>query len=701
MTKKIAMILGFFLGFQCLITAQVQVKKTPSWVQLSSYNKNPKINSDENSQGTLELLYDNQVNCITEQVYYRFVIKILENVGIQPASTINVPYDPSYQSLVFHSISIIRDGQVISKLKPADFQLIRKESNSENYIYDGTMTAINNLSDVRNGDIVDYSFTITGMNPIHENKISTSVVLSNYVPFGKLNFAFHHKKPLQFQYKNTDRRFRESRENGWYVYRYEQSNIDAVDFEENMPQWVIANAMVFISDYASWKEVANWGTKIFKVKEAPNRSLQAKIDEIKRLHKIEGERITATLNFVQDEIRYLGLESGIGSYKPFQPNKVFEQRFGDCKDKSLLMVHMLNEMGIKAYPVLVSTTFKGSMKEFLPSPKYFDHCIVKVIDQNNKDWWYDPTISNQGGDYRNTSIPNYQLGFVLKRNNADFDVIDLREMTNNVDIVDEFILDEVGKGATLNITSTYYDSEADALRNFYKNNSLKNIKRDYESYMANYYPSAKSTQNPIYEDHLEDNVFIIKEQYTIDSLWVDSPVDNKNVFASFYPYAILDALTMPSKSERSHPYYLYYPTTKNHTIKLKLPTRWNIKDEFISAESESMEYSLVSSYDQRDRLLTLKYNMRTLNDHVAVSDFPVFYAAMDKINKNISYSLIYPKSGNVLGNIDASSFGQLLGKLLFGLVILILIIVGIVKLSGKSSHSYDRRRTNEYDRRRR
>ena len=586
-------------------------------------------------------------------------------------------------------------------MKPADFQLIRKESNSENYIYDGTMTAINNLSDVRNGDIIDYSFTIKGMNPIHDNKISTSVVLNNYVPFGKLNFAFHHKRPLQFQYINTDERFRESKENGWYVYRYDKSNIDAVEFEENIPQWAFANAMVFMSDYKSWKEVANWGAKIFKVKQAPSKALQVKIDEIKRAHKNEGDRITATLNFVQDEIRYLGLESGIGSYKPFQPNKVFDQRFGDCKDKSLLMAHMLNRMDIEAYPALVSTNLLNTVKDYLPSPKYFDHCIVKVVDKNNKSRWYDPTISNQGGDFRNTSIPNYKIGFVLKRNNQTFDEISLGEITNNVDVVDEFILDEVGKGATLNVTSTYYDTEADAIRNFYKNNSLKNIKRDYETYLANYYPSIKSTQNPTYEDIVEDNVFIIKEQYTIDSLWVDSPVDDKNVFASFHPYIIIDGSLMPSKAERNNPFYLYYPSTKNHTIKLQLPTRWNIEEEFISANSSAMEYSLVSSYDRSGRVLTLKYNMRTLSDYVDAGEFPEFYAAMDKMNKNISYSLIYPKSGKIFGDLKPDSFGSLAGKLAFGLVVLILIIVGVVKLFNTSPKQYQRRRSDEYNPRKR
>ena len=86
MIKKIALLLGFFFGFSCILFGQVQLKKTPNWVRISDYDINPEIYSDENSQGTIELLYDNQVNCVTEEIYYRFVIKIVENVGIQAAS---------------------------------------------------------------------------------------------------------------------------------------------------------------------------------------------------------------------------------------------------------------------------------------------------------------------------------------------------------------------------------------------------------------------------------------------------------------------------------------------------------------------------------------------------------------------------------------------------------------------------------------
>ncbi len=92
----------------------------------------------------------------------------------------------------------------------------------------------------------------------------------------------------------------------------------------------------------------------------------ARIKAIETGYSTQGEKIAAVLNFVQEEVRYLGFESGLGSYKPFAPNQVFEQRYGDCKDKSLLMVTMLRKMGIEAYPVLVNTALKHNINAVLP-----------------------------------------------------------------------------------------------------------------------------------------------------------------------------------------------------------------------------------------------------------------------------------------------------------------------------------------------
>lgn len=131
--------------------------------------------------------------------------------------------------------------------------------------------------------------------------------------------------------------------------------------------------------------------------------------------EILGEKeITLNLiRYVQDEIRYLGLESGIGAYKPHSPEKVYQQKFGDCKDKSLLLVALLQKEGISAYPLLVNTSIRQNLNQFQPSNRIFDHCVVAInLDDNN--YFIDPTLSLQGGDLDHTYFPDYGLGLLVK-----------------------------------------------------------------------------------------------------------------------------------------------------------------------------------------------------------------------------------------------------------------------------------------------
>ena len=72
---------------------------------------------------------------------------------------------------------------------------------------------------------------------------------------------------------------------------------------------------------------------------------------------------------------------GKNSYKPHSPDRVMQQRFGDCKDKSYLLCTLLQAMNIEASPVLISTSYKKTITNWLPSPALFDHCTVSWLNQ--------------------------------------------------------------------------------------------------------------------------------------------------------------------------------------------------------------------------------------------------------------------------------------------------------------------------------
>lgn len=654
--KKITIFIGV-LFFISSIFAQVEKTSLPSWVEKINYNQNPSIDESSLESGVITLLFDQQINETNKHFFYRYITKITENVGVQSGSSINVLYDPSYENLEFHSIDIIRDGKTIDKLKTSDFQVIRRELNSESYIYDGSLSALSNLSDIRVGDIIDYSYSLKGSNPIHKGNFSTSFYLNNTQPLGKLNVKLISKKNLKFKYVNTDLEFITSKKGNDKVYKITKENIPSLEYDITSPSWKPQFSSVFVSNYNSWQEIVDWGVDVFNVNKSLSKELNTKIAEINKNSKNSEEKITATLNFIQDEIRYLGLESGIGAYEPFSSNKVFKQRYGDCKDKSLLMVTMLNKMGIEAYPMLVNTYLKQTINDVLPSPIMFDHCVVKVIDESAGVLWYDPTIANQGGTYDKKAFPDYRYGLVLKKGNTELDQI-YSLSDNDFEITDTYELEEVGNGATLKTKIVYYDDQADALRNYFLNNSINTIKKQYESLYAEYYYNIKASELPKYTDDREKNVFTTYQEYKIDSIWQPSLNDNQ-IATSFYPYSVINSLNMPAKRERELPFAINYPLSRTHKINIKLPQKWNILNDRFSINSANIFYEFDVKYKPSQDLISLNYFLKVKKDHVTIEEFPEYYENLKKIDTNIAFSLLIPKDGGGLISMNINSSNTL------------------------------------------
>lgn len=95
---------------------------------------------------------------------------------------------------------------------------------------------------------------------------------------------------------------------------------------------------------------------------------------------VEGprERLAALLGFAQREVRYVAVEVGIGGYRPSPPAETLGRRWGDCKDKAFLLIDLLAEAGIPAYPALIGVGGPEPLVPELASPFQFDHMIVAV-----------------------------------------------------------------------------------------------------------------------------------------------------------------------------------------------------------------------------------------------------------------------------------------------------------------------------------
>lgn len=676
--KKLTFVLCFVLfHIGAICQTKVITNAKPSWTTTETFEKNPKINVEDISQGNLLLLADYQIHLPKQESFYRFVTKITDNVGVQSASDINVSYDPLYQKLFFHDITIIRDGKTINKLDANQFQVIRRELNAENYLYDGSLSAMMNLSDVRTNDIIDFSYTIVGFNPIHNNKYSNLFFLNDNIPVGKIHITLITNTHLNLKEINTELRPEITTKNGLKTYEWTINTPDKFDYEDNIPEWKITHPTLIVSDYESWSEVVDWGIQTFKIITPLDNSLVLKINEIDASNETQGKKIKSVLDFVQNDIRYLGYELGIGSYKPNNPNKVFNQRYGDCKDKSLLMVTMLNKLNIEAYPMLVNTSLKHTINDLLPSPIFFNHCVVKVVDKAENVFYYDPTLSNQGGTYKNTHFPNYEYGLVLQPQTTRLDTI-ISSSSNKVITDEEYIIEDMDKGATLRIVTTFTEGEADNMRNYFKNNGMSDIVKEYENFYSSYYYNIKSLKNPEFTDSILKNELTVFEEYKIDSIWTPMKFKEGLITASFTPTSLLNILYIPTKEKRNHEAHLPYPVSRQHNFKIKLPTHWNIEymNELVS--SNIFYYDWEVKYNKSKNEIDVKHYLKIQNSYIKPNEFKQYQTDINNVDKSFGFTLYKPVNNRTYNSLNTNNGFALIAFKLFKLGVFVLLVIALI-----------------------
>jgi hypothetical protein len=355
------------------VSQNVQKKPAPAWVEAVTYTDTD-ADTLEDTGGYRYLLFDRQFNVITQETFRHTATKVMTESGLETVSAININFDPAFQSVYFHTLVVKRGEEVINKLPKTKFEILRREENLDRLVYDKSLNAILNLDDIQVGDIVEYSYTIRGYNPIFKGKF-TRVVYFNYAdPIGKefIRVVTAENRRLWIKIYNGAVEPEETSANGKTIYTWRLENIPAHTEDDKTPAWFDSYDNVEMSEFNSWGEINTWAMPLYATG-AAIPEVDKKVAEIRQRYAELDEQVNACIRFVQDEIRYLSFSDGISGYKPHNPAQIIRQRFGDCKDKSLLLTYMLRKLGVSAQPALVNTSTTKMLAEQLPSPTAFDH----------------------------------------------------------------------------------------------------------------------------------------------------------------------------------------------------------------------------------------------------------------------------------------------------------------------------------------
>lgn len=611
-----------------------RVEKEPAWVTAHTPAYTDTKLDQEAEGGYVNLILDKQVSVGLQSTYYKRALRIISESGVQNASEVSVGFDPSYSQLIFHSINIIRGSEKINKLQLAKIKTIQQESELNRYLYNGTLSSVLFLEDVRKGDIIEYSYTIKGFNPVFKGKYANMFTTSFDVPMYNLYYRILMPKGRDLTIKNslTDIAYTKSETPRETVYEWKMEKIPALHLQDRLPAWYDPYAMIMVSEYKNWKEVSDWAIPLFSFNDKLSSPLQKKIEEIKKADTSVEKRILAALRFVQDDVRYLGIEMGDRSHKPHHPDKVFAQRFGDCKDKSYLLCTMLRSLGVDAHPALISATYRRTIKDWLPAPTVFDHVTVRV-QYNGQTYWFDPTISYQRGKLRDISYPDYQYGLIIDDSTKSLTAIPPQNNKGLIDIKEEFTIPDMSGNARLTVRTVYSGSFADDIRNDFNSSSLFEMRKTFQSFYSGYFEKA-TIDSLSYKDDEQTGKFTTLEYYTIKDVWEKEGALKK---CYFFPFVINGVLKKPKDANRTMPFYNTYPARYHEEVTVNLPEDWSFKD--MMEEMKCPAFNLRANATYGGSKLKLKYEYESLKDHVLPSEANAFFKEYKSYEEEVSYMI--------------------------------------------------------------
>jgi hypothetical protein len=165
------------------------------------------------------------------------------------------------------------------------------------------------------------------------------------------------------------------------------SDLKGVRKEDDMPPLAGLLGQMIVSFYpqggtgangfTNWQQMGSWYLNLTNGRRDATPEIKQKVTSLTAQASAQLDKMKAIAKFVQEDIRYVAIELGIGGWQPHPAADVFNHRYGDCKDKATLMSSMLSAVGVESYYVVINTE-RGSITADTPAHNGFDHVILAI-----------------------------------------------------------------------------------------------------------------------------------------------------------------------------------------------------------------------------------------------------------------------------------------------------------------------------------
>ncbi len=595
--------------------------------------------------GALILYCDEKIEVTpqnTQVAYLHYVIKILNPRGKEEFSEAHIDYDSTDEKVELEYARTIKPDGAVREVGTRHIRDVSKYLNFP--LYSNARVFIISFPEVAEGSVVEYKVRIYSSQLINKKDIVLSYPIQAAEPIIKANFTLTLPKEKKLLIKELNSGYNNfgaelkpqvQEKDGRLIYSWRFKNIPQILPESNMPPQVEINPALLISTFSNWQDIYNWWWGLARDKIQVNEAIKQKVKELTRGKASDEDRLRAIYNFCAKDIRYVAVEYGQAGYEPHPAGDIFKNKYGDCKDQAILLVTMLKEAGLSAWPVLIGTKNYYNLNEDFPST-LFNHCIA-AVSLGGEIIFMDPTAETCSfGDLPGDDQDRKVLFF--KKNGYEIKTTPLYSGRHNL----------MKQELKLKIAP---DESIAAEKDIFTSGVYQQAQRRWLLY----------TPPELIRDALEERIQGVSigaklDKYNIDNLDdLNKPVTLRyefkgpeyltaaGIFRIMPQLAGLDT-ALVAKDKRKYPLDFGILDTKETIFEVEIPPQFIVKYIPSSIIEENPWLRYEAGYERRNNKIVFRENVELKKNRVSQADYADFKKFVEGLAKRIKERIIFERA---------------------------------------------------------
>jgi len=287
-------------------------------------------------------------------------------------------------------------------------------------------------------------------------------------------------------------KYKEEIKGKYKIHRWEANNLNEIEVEDQSVSIknYATHLQVYINSYKFKNEEKHilrnlddlykyYRNFVREVNEEENPELERLADSLVKGKSTNEEKVKAILYWVQDNIKYIAFEAGMGGFIPRKAALVCDRKYGDCKDMSSILYTMINSVGIPAYYTWIGTRDIPYTYKQVPTPATDNHMICSYFD-GEKYIFLDAT--GKGLPYGMPTAFIQGKEALIGINETEYKIVEVPALENTSCITVDTVYASIVNGVIKGTGKVVYNGYSSVYLSDHINNLSEKEKEDFFSY---------------------------------------------------------------------------------------------------------------------------------------------------------------------------------------------------------------------------